>query len=50
LTLTVCVLFSIGMRNPLPTVLGIGVVALGIPVYYLLFKGKKEIGNPKSPI
>jgi basic amino acid/polyamine antiporter, APA family len=50
LTLTAIVLFLIGMRNPLQTVLGIGVVALGIPVYYLLFKGKKEIGNPKSPI
>jgi basic amino acid/polyamine antiporter, APA family len=48
LTLTVCVLFLIGMRNPLQTVLGIGVVALGIPVYYLVFNNSRfQIPNSK---
>jgi basic amino acid/polyamine antiporter, APA family len=40
LTLTAIILFLIGMRNPLQTILGIGVVLLGIPVYYLFFKEK----------
>lgn len=50
LTITSLVLLLIGMRNPLQTFLGTGVVLLGIPVYYLVFKGKEEIQNPKSPI
>jgi APA family basic amino acid/polyamine antiporter len=40
LTLTAIVLFLIGMKNPLQTIFGIGVVLLGIPVYYLFFKEK----------
>jgi basic amino acid/polyamine antiporter, APA family len=40
LTITTIVLFFILMRNPLQTFLGVGVVLLGIPVYYLVFRGK----------
>lgn len=42
LTITAIVLFFIGMRNPMQTILGIGVVLLGIPVYYLFFKNSSE--------
>lgn len=38
LVLTVIVLFFVGMRNPLQTVVGLVVVSAGIPVYHLLFK------------
>ncbi|HEY0426661.1 MAG TPA: amino acid permease [Pyrinomonadaceae bacterium] len=37
LLITAVVLALIAMRNPLQTILGIGVVLLGIPVYYLIF-------------
>ena len=33
-------LFLLGGHNPLQAFLGVGVVALGLPVYYLLFRGK----------
>ncbi|MBR9989149.1 MAG: amino acid permease [Gemmatimonadetes bacterium] len=40
LVLSVIVLFLVGMRNPVETLVGVGVVSLGIPVYRL-FKLKK---------
>lgn len=45
LTITSIVLLLIGMRNPLQTALGLVVVLLGIPVYYLFFRNniKSEI-------
>lgn len=41
LTLTAIVLLLIGMQNPFQTVLGIIVVLLGLPVYYLVFAKRK---------
>ncbi|HMS11100.1 MAG TPA: hypothetical protein PKE66_16550, partial [Pyrinomonadaceae bacterium] len=38
LTLTTVVLFFVGMRSPLQTVVGLVVVSLGIPVYHFIFK------------
>jgi len=35
-------LFLLGGRNPLRALLGVGVVALGLPVYYLLFRGRSQ--------
>jgi APA family basic amino acid/polyamine antiporter len=43
LAITAVVLLMIGMRNPLQTVLGIAVTALGLPVYYLFFRKIREI-------
>jgi len=40
LILTAVVLFFVGMRSPLQTVIGLLVVSLGIPVYHFIFKGK----------
>jgi len=47
LFVTTLVLLMIAMRNPLQSFLGVGVVLLGIPVYYLLFSKnrKSEIEN-----
>jgi APA family basic amino acid/polyamine antiporter len=42
LLLIALLLFLLGGRNPLQALLGVGVVALGLPVYYLLFGGKKQ--------
>lgn len=42
--LTAIILLLIAMRNPFQTVLGIAVVLLGLPVYYLIF-AKKELEN-----
>ncbi len=39
LVLTFVVLVFVGMQNPLQTLIGIGVVSLGIPVYHFTFKG-----------
>lgn len=50
LVITSFVLLLIAMKNPLQTILGVIVVLLGIPAYYLFFRGKTEIQNPKSPI
>lgn len=49
LFVTALVLLMIAMRNPVQSFLGVGVVLLGIPVYYLLFSKnpKSEIGNLK---
>ena len=35
-------LFLLGGHNPLQAFLGVGVVALGLPVYYLVFSGKRQ--------
>jgi len=40
LVITAIVLFFIGMRDPTRTLLGIAVVLLGLPVYYLIFRHK----------
>jgi APA family basic amino acid/polyamine antiporter len=37
LTITAFILLMIAMRNPLQTFLGVAVVLLGLPVYYLIF-------------
>ena len=31
----------IAVRNPLQTILGIGVTLAGLPVYYLIFAGER---------
>jgi APA family basic amino acid/polyamine antiporter len=36
----VLLLFLLGGHNPKQALLGVGVVALGLPVYYLLFRGR----------
>lgn len=41
LVLSVIVLFLVGIRNPVQTLVGVGVVLLGIPVYHLVFRLKK---------
>lgn len=38
-------LFLLGSSNPKQALLGVGVVALGIPVYYLLF-GSRQSHSP----
>jgi APA family basic amino acid/polyamine antiporter len=40
LLLIVLLLFLLGGHNPKQALLGVGVVALGLPVYYLLFRGR----------
>lgn len=45
LLLTALVLFLIGGRNPKEALLGVGVVLLGVPVYYLLLRGKRTSVN-----
>ena len=40
LLLIALLLFLLGGHNPKQALLGVGVVALGLPVYYLLFRGK----------
>jgi APA family basic amino acid/polyamine antiporter len=40
LILVSLLLFLLGSSNPKQSFLGVGVVALGIPVYYLLFRGR----------
>ncbi len=37
------VLFLLGGHNPLQACLGVGVVLLGLPVYYLLFHSRREL-------
>ena len=41
LLLIALLLFLLGGHNPRQALLGIGVVALGLPVYYLLFRGRR---------
>ena len=40
LLLIALLLFLLGGHNPKQAILGVGVVALGLPVYYLLFRGR----------
>jgi APA family basic amino acid/polyamine antiporter len=42
LLLIALLLFLLGGRNPLQALLGVGVVALGLPVYYLLFRSRSQ--------
>lgn len=42
LLVTALVLLMIAMRNPFQSFLGVGVVLLGIPVYFLLFNKKEK--------
>lgn len=46
LLLVVVLLFLLGSNSPKESLLGVGVVALGVPVYYLLFAPK--VIEPKS--
>jgi len=41
LLLIALLLFLLGGHNPREAILGVGVVALGLPVYYLLFRGQR---------
>lgn len=41
LLLIALLLFLLGGHNPKEAILGVGVVALGLPVYYLLFRGHR---------
>jgi APA family basic amino acid/polyamine antiporter len=43
LTLIALLLFLLGGHNPKQAILGVGVVALGLPVYYLLFRGHRAL-------
>ena len=45
LAITAIVLFFIGMRDPGRTLLGTGVVLLGLPVYYFVFRRKGELAD-----
>ena len=36
--ITAVVLFFIGMRDPIRTLVGVAVVLIGIPVYYFVFQ------------
>ncbi len=38
LILMIAILFFVGIRNPMQTLIGLGVVSLGIPVYHFIFK------------
>jgi APA family basic amino acid/polyamine antiporter len=42
LLLIALLLFLLGGHNPKQALLGVGVVALGLPVYYLLFRGRHD--------
>jgi APA family basic amino acid/polyamine antiporter len=42
LTITAIVLLLIAMRNPFQTFLGVAVVLLGLPVYYLIFNTNRK--------
>ena len=42
LAITAIVLLMIAMKNPFQSFLGVGVVLLGIPVYYLIFNNRKQ--------
>jgi APA family basic amino acid/polyamine antiporter len=42
LVLIALLLFLLGANNPLEALLGVGVVILGLPVYYLLLRGENQ--------
>jgi basic amino acid/polyamine antiporter, APA family len=46
LALVAVVLFLVAVRSPLQAALGVGIVALGAPVYYLLFR-RRLTANPE---
>jgi APA family basic amino acid/polyamine antiporter len=46
LVLVVLLLFLLGSSNPRQSFLGVGVVALGIPVYYFFFRGTQVKSEP----
>ena len=46
LLLVLVVLFLVAVRSPLQAALGVGIVALGAPVYYLLFR-RRLTANPE---
>jgi APA family basic amino acid/polyamine antiporter len=43
LLLIALLLFLLGGNNPKQAIMGVGVVALGLPVYYLLFRGRPAL-------
>ena len=45
LLLIALLLFLLGGHSPKQAILGVGVVALGLPVYYLLFRGRTVMSN-----
>jgi multisubunit Na+/H+ antiporter MnhB subunit len=46
LLLVALLLFLLGSNNPKQSFVGLGVVALGIPVYYLWFRGSSPRTQP----
>jgi APA family basic amino acid/polyamine antiporter len=50
LLLVSLLLFLLGSSNPTQSFLGVGVVLLGIPVYYLLFRGGSAKQNDRKSI
>ncbi|HEX8736853.1 MAG TPA: amino acid permease [Pyrinomonadaceae bacterium] len=45
LSLTAVVLLLIFLKNPFQALLGVGIVALGLPIYYWLFRHKGNLKN-----
>ena len=45
LILIVFLLILLGGHNPLQAGMGVGVVALGLPVYYLLYRGQRGVSK-----
>ncbi len=43
--LTVVMLYFVGMQNPVQTAVGVGIVLLGIPVYYFVFDSRSRVGD-----
>ena len=48
LVLVGLLLFLLGSNSPRQSFLGVGMVLLGVPVYYLLFRGKVKINNDRK--
>jgi APA family basic amino acid/polyamine antiporter len=49
LFLIALLLFLLGGHNPREALLGVGVVILGLPVYYLFLRGKRQPGIRQNP-
>jgi APA family basic amino acid/polyamine antiporter len=49
LVLIAALLFLLGSNNPKQAIMGVVVVALGLPVYYLLFRKSAGASPPSSP-
>jgi len=47
LTLIVVLLILLGVNNPLQAFLGVGVVSLSLPVYYLVFRSGMRVSQPE---